>query len=161
MADKIIIGGKSVERRELVDSAGRNMGVLEYDPGDIGILTRYPEFESRVNSPELFQRIEKIDALREAGITENAMEIASLVEEIENEIAACIDFLFGIDSKATCFSVKSPLWIHRIETENGSDDAYWFQRIMIAAKNITTEISKKRISAKIDRINAAVADIES
>lgn len=156
MANKqIVLGGKSVERCELVDSNGVLMGVLEYDPGDAGVLNRYPEFESRVNSPELAQKIEQIDELRANGVRENAETIAQLMYEIEEEIASAMDVLLNIDSRKTCFSIKRPLWIHRIETDDGVDEAYWFQRIMIAVTNIVREFNEKRIAAKIAKINAA------
>lgn len=159
MADRqIILGGKSVERRELVDSSGNSMGVLEYDPGDIGILSRYLEFEQRVNAPEFVELIERVDRLREENPTENAKEIARLITEIENNIADAIDYLFKINSRATCFSVKSPLWIHRIEIESGVDEAYWFQRIMNAAKLVMREINEKRLAEKINRIETATAE---
>lgn len=158
MANKqIVLGGKSVERHELVDGNGILMGILEYDPGDAGVLNKYPAFESKINSPELAQKIEQIDELRANGVCENAETIAQLMYEIEEEIASAMDVLLNIDSRKTCFSIKRPLWIHRIETDDGIDEAYWFQRIMVAVTNIVREFNEKRIAAKITRINAVTA----
>ena len=101
--EKIVIqSGKKVY--QIVDERDRELGVIEIDPADVGIVKRAEDAKQRIMA--------QIDVMK--GIDPKAKDFADKVAGIDEEIKAALNDMFAYDVSSVVFGDT-----HALSTHNG------------------------------------------
>lgn len=101
--EKIVIqSGKKVY--QIVDERDRELGVIEIDPADVGIVKRAEDAKQRIMA--------QIDVMK--GIDPKAKDFADKVAGIDKEIKAALNDMFAYDVSSVVFGDT-----HALSTHNG------------------------------------------
>lgn len=100
--EKIVIqSGKKVY--QIVDERDRELGVIEIDPADVGIIKRAEDAEKRIMS--------QIDSVKD--IDTKAKDFTDKVNKADEEIKAALNDMFNYDISSVVFGKTHSLSTHK------------------------------------------------